>query len=80
MKKKGYESAVLPLRTLMLTGWHIEMRVAWAQAHLQDNWDRTVFTDETTFDLFRNKVRRRQKTFTEIVSKSNGLGWLFAKG
>ena len=36
MKKKGYESSV-PLATPMLTNRHIEMRKAWAQAHLNDN-------------------------------------------
>lgn len=54
MKKKSYESSV-PLGTPMLTNNHIEMRVAWAQAHLEDNWDRTIFTDETAFDLFETR-------------------------
>lgn len=61
MKKKGYKSSV-PLGTPMLTEKHIESRIAWAQTHLQDNWSKTMFTDETAFDLFRNKVRRWHKS------------------
>ncbi|GET04956.1 hypothetical protein RCL_jg4891.t1 [Rhizophagus clarus] len=34
---------------------------AWAQAHINDNWDMTIFTDETAFDFFQNKVKRWQK-------------------
>ena len=45
----------------MLTSNHIEAQKVWAQAHLNDNWDRTVFTDETAFDLFRNKITRWYK-------------------
>lgn len=60
MKKKEYKSSV-PLATPMLTDRHIEMRKAWAQEHMNDNWDRTIFTDETAFDLFRNKVSRWHK-------------------
>ena len=59
-EKKGYKSSV-PLETPMLTIRHIEMRKAWAQTHLHDNWNRTIFTDETAFDLFRNKVCRWHK-------------------
>lgn len=59
-EKKGYKSSV-PLGTLMLTERHIEMRKTWAQVHMNDNWDRTIFTDETAFDLFRNKICRWHK-------------------
>ena len=37
------------------------MRKSWAQAHRNDNWNQTIFTDETAFDLFRNKVHRWHK-------------------
>ena len=55
MKKKGYRSSI-PLGIPMLTERHIEMRLTWAKAHLHDDWNETIFTDETAFDLFRNKV------------------------
>jgi len=60
MKKKGYKSSI-PLGTPMLTSRHIETRKAWAQAHMNTNWGKTIFTDETAFDLFRNKVSRWHK-------------------
>ncbi|KAG9284469.1 hypothetical protein G9A89_014073 [Geosiphon pyriformis] len=51
----------LPLATPMLTNLHKENRVKWAQEHLNDNWKRTVFSDETAFCLFRNTVERWYK-------------------
>jgi transposase len=60
MKKKGYKSSV-PIGTPMLTTRHFEARIAWTQTHLNDNWSHTIFTDETAFDLFRNKIRRWHK-------------------
>ena len=57
MKKKEYSNSV-PLATPMLTDRHIEMRKSWAQAHMNDNWNQTIFTDETAFDLFRNKIHQ----------------------
>ena len=64
----------------MLTDRHIEMRVAWANAHLRDNWHRTVFTDETAFDLFRNKIRRWHKSGEKPIrrlpkSRQKVLAW-----
>jgi transposase len=60
MKKKGYVSS-LPRATPMLTDRHIETRKKWAEEHMNDNWRQTIFTDETAFDIFRNKVRRWHK-------------------
>ncbi|CAG8786143.1 12870_t:CDS:1, partial [Racocetra persica] len=36
-------------------------RVEWAQAHLNDNWNRTFFTDESAFQLFQNTLKRWHK-------------------
>jgi len=60
MKKRGYHSS-LPLTTPMLTNRHMEARKAWAQTYLNKNWNKTIFTDEMAFDLFRNKVSRWHK-------------------
>jgi hypothetical protein len=60
MKKNNYKSSV-PIGTPMLTARHIETRTTWAQAHMNDDWSYTIFTDETAFDLFRNKIRRWHK-------------------
>ncbi|CAF1522928.1 unnamed protein product, partial [Rotaria sordida] len=48
-----------------LTPEHKERRVQWAKQHLNDNWESTVFTDESTFQLFRNTIRRWSKNPTE---------------
>lgn len=68
MKKKEYESSI-PRATPMLTSRHIELRKAWAQAHLRDNWARTIFTDETAFDIFRNKVSRWHKSGKKLIRR-----------
>ena len=39
-----------------------------AQAHLNDNWDCTIFTDEIAFDLFRNKVTRWYKSGQKVMA------------
>ena len=46
----------LPRATPMLTVDHKRKRVEWAQNHLNDDWDNTLFTDETAFQLFQNTV------------------------
>ncbi|CAF4077385.1 unnamed protein product [Rotaria magnacalcarata] len=48
----------LPLNTPMLTKEHKERRVEWAKEHLNDDWKATIFTDESSFQLFRNTIRR----------------------
>ena len=79
MKKKGYKSAV-SLATPMLTSNHIDARKAWAQAHFNDNWNYTIFTDETAFDLFRNKITRWYKNGERTVrnlpkSRQKVMAW-----
>lgn len=51
----------LPLATPMLTKAHKAKRVEWARNHINDNWNKTLFTDETSFWLFRNTVERWYK-------------------
>jgi hypothetical protein len=45
----------------MMTEEHRFRRLEWANAHTDDNWSQTVFSDETSFQLFRNTVRRWSK-------------------
>jgi len=45
----------------MLTEAHKIKRVEWAQQHINDRWNKTMFTDETAFQLFRNTVERWYK-------------------
>lgn len=56
----GYKNS-LPLCTPMLTSSHKENRVAWAKCHINDNWNKIVFTDETAFQLFQNTIKRWHK-------------------
>ena len=45
----------------MLTNAHKQKRVEWAHHHLNDDWKKTLFSDETAFQLFRNTVERWYK-------------------
>ncbi|CAF1168507.1 unnamed protein product [Rotaria sordida] len=56
----GYRN-VLPKSTHMLTSDDKKRRVQWAKQHKNDNFTRTIFTDEASFQLFRNTVRRWSK-------------------
>ncbi|CAF1312566.1 unnamed protein product [Rotaria sordida] len=56
----GYRN-VLPKSTRMLTSDDKKRRVQWAKQHKNDNFTRTIFTDEASFQLFRNTVRRWSK-------------------
>lgn len=56
----GYQNA-LPLGVPMLTNNQMQKRVEWAREHLEDDWEKTIFTDETAFQLFRNTIKRWYK-------------------
>jgi transposase len=51
-----------PLRIPLLRPSHIIARLEWAQNHVHDSWTHTIFSDETTFQMFRNTqlVRHRR--------------------
>jgi transposase len=36
-------------------------RLSWAKAHLRRRWNRTIFSDESTFQMFRNTMQVRYK-------------------
>jgi queuine/archaeosine tRNA-ribosyltransferase len=57
----GYKN-VLPQSTHILTSDEKERRVQWAEKHKNDDFTNTIFTDEASFQLFRNTVRRWTKT------------------
>ena len=60
LRDHGYRS-VLPVNTPMLTDEQKQHRVQWVKKHQADDWYRTVFTDESSFQLFRNTIRRWSK-------------------
>ena len=61
--------STLPRATPMLTIEHKKRRIQWAQQHLDDNWNRTIFSDESSFQLFRNTVRRWSKNPRQEVKR-----------
>jgi transposase len=60
LHRLGYKNS-LPLATPMLTENHKQKRVEWAQKHLNDDWTKTLFSDETSFQLFRNTITKWHK-------------------
>ncbi|CAF4244386.1 unnamed protein product, partial [Rotaria sordida] len=52
---------VLPQSTQMLTSDEKQQRVQWAKKHINDDFNTTIFTDESSFQLFRKTVRRWTK-------------------
>ena len=61
LHRMGYKN-ILPRVTHMLTKEQKEKRVIWAMKHKNDDWNQTVFSDESYFQLFRNTVRHWSKT------------------
>src|SRR6185312_1414556 len=62
----GY-SKVLPKVTPMLIEAHKQRRVEWARQHLNDNWRKTLFSDETAFQLYRNVGTKAYGQFAQIT-------------
>ena len=61
LHRMGYTN-ILPRVTHMLTKEQKEKHVIWAIKHKNDDWNQTVFSDESCFQLFRNIVHRWSKT------------------
>jgi len=53
-QKMSNMGEALSKATPMLTEAHKQRRVEWARQHLNDNWRKTLFSDETAFQLYRN--------------------------
>ncbi len=75
----GYRNA-LPLSTPMLTTVHKQKRVEWARNHLNDNWKKTLFSDETAFQLFRNTIKHWYKGARPIRPMPKDRNKIFAWG
>ena len=75
----GYRNA-LPLATPMLTPVHKQKRVEWAQKHKDDNWKKTLFSDETAFQLFRNTIKHYYKNARPIRPMPKDRNEIFAWG
>jgi hypothetical protein len=75
----GYRNA-LPLCTPMLTPVHNQKRVEWAQKHKDDDWKKTLFSDEMAFQLFRNTIRHWYKNARPIRPVPKDRNKIFAWG
>lgn len=75
----GYKNN-LPLETPMLTTAHKEARVIWAKKHLDDNWKKTLFSDETAFQLFRNTITQWYKGARPVKRMPKDRTKIFAWG
>ena len=64
----GYKST-LPYGTPMLTQEQKHARVQWAIQNKDDDWSRTIFTDETCYQLFRNTIHRWSRNRSTEVKR-----------
>ena len=68
LNKLGYHSGH-PKTVPLLTAKQRERRVEWAIAHARQNWKTVVFSDESTFQMFRNTMPAFYKAGTDIPQK-----------
>lgn len=68
LNKLGYRSSH-PKTVPLLTEKQRERRVEWATAHARQNWKNVVFSDETTFQMFRNTMTAFYKAGTDVPQK-----------
>ena len=61
LQRIDYKS-ILPYGTPMLIEKQKDAHIQWPINHKEDDWSRTIFTDETCYQLFRNSIRRWSKT------------------
>ena len=67
-KRMSYKST-LSYNTPMVTQEQKHARVQWAIQHKDDDWSRTIFTDETCHQLFCNTIRRRSRNPSTEVKR-----------
>jgi transposase len=79
LTKGGYKKS-LPKAIPMLTEAQRQKRVKWAKEHLNDNWDRTLFSDETAFQLSQNTIKRWHKGLRPIRPIPKVRSKIFAWG
>jgi transposase len=60
LKRQGYIK-LIPRKIPMLTRAMKANRVKWCYAHLNDNWDTTIFSDETIFQFYRTSAKQWTK-------------------
>src|ERR1044071_3658284 len=81
----GYDKK-RPIATPMLTRLHKEKCVEWARKHINDDWNHTIFSDETSLWLFSNVVeywykgQRPVRRIPKDRSKINAWGGFCIRG
>ena len=63
-------SNLLPRRVPFITEAHVTKRLEWCQRRRHDSWRNTIFTDECTFQLFRNSLRIWVPADSDAVSSA----------
>lgn len=61
LQKLGYKVCI-PRPVPILTEAAVNRRVSWARAHQRKRWNKVVFSDETTFQMFTNTTKVRYKS------------------
>lgn len=61
LKDKLHYVVCRPRAVPLLKPNHVEARLQWALNHRQDDWSHTIFSDESTFQTFRNTQLVRYK-------------------
>ena len=72
LSRLGY-SAILPRRVPLLTQRDKDNRLQWARKHRRFNWNKVIFSDEITMQMFRNTClawSRNKKPVTPMVKHS----------
>jgi len=64
----------------LLTLAHKQKRVEWAQKHKDDNWKKTLFSDETAFQLYRNTIKHWYKNTRLVRPMPKDRSKIFAWG
>jgi len=49
----------IPKTIPFLTDNHKKRRIEWALSHAKLNWKKVVFSDETTFQMYRNTIKKK---------------------
>lgn len=77
-----------PISAPLLKPTHIKTRMEWALRHAKDQWKQTIFSDETTFQMFRNTQlvryrkggQRPQRSMVKHPYKVHAWGAFSANG
>ena len=60
LQKLDYRVCI-PRSVPFLTPKAMNLRVVWAKAHQRENWNKVIFSDESSFQMFRNTTQVRYK-------------------